>query len=243
MFTVAVAGFLTSEAAAQYYNPNANAQNYVHKPGLGVSLGAQNNGINPNVGFGYGPVGAGVGAGIGGDGIGVGTNTGIGPLGVAADGGLGHNGLGLRAGAGIGNTGAAFNGGISDGGVGAGANARIFGFGPGASIGVGKRGPGFGANFAFGPLGTLLIGSHRNSYPGAAQTAAHAYPGQKVPYYAPQTYGKKPYYQSAPVQRPHYAAPTSVVPTYSRSVAPTYSRSAAPTYYYSHPQCPQNWIC
>ena len=223
LLAVTAITMLTTEASAQYYNPASPTQHYVNQPGLGLSLGARNGGINPNVGFGYGSVGAGAGLGLGRSGIGAGANTGIGPLGVAADGGLGRNGLGLRGAAGIGNTGAAFDGGISNGGVGVGANARILGFGPGASIGVGERGPGLGASFAFGPLGTLLIGSHRNSYPGARQTQAHIYPDQNQAYYAPQTYGRAPYYRSAPVQRPQY--------------------KAAPPAQYSASRCPQGWVC
>ena len=226
LLAIAAAALLASEASAQYYNPNPNIQNSGYQPSAGLSLGARNGGLNPNAGFGYGPVGAGVGVGLGRNGIGAGANTGIGPLGIAADGGLGRNGLGLRGTTGIGNTGAAFDGGISNGGVGVGANARIFGFGPGASIGVGERGPGLGASFAFGPLGTLLIGSHKNSYPGAAQTAAHVYPDQNASYYVPQTYGQKPYYQPAPVQRPNYNQSNYVPPAQ-----------------YSLSRCPQNWTC
>ncbi len=223
LMAIAAVALFTAEASAQYYNPGQVVQNNDYQPGVGLSLGAQNGGLNPNAGFGFGPVGAGAGLGLGRNGIGAGANTGVGPLGITADGGLGRNGLGLRGSGGIGNTGAAFNGGISDGGVGVGANARLFGFGPGASLGVGQRGPGLGASFAFGPLGTLLIGSHRNSYPGAQQTATHVYPNQGTTYYGSQTYGRKPYYQPAPVQRP--IVQSAVQPQYSAS------------------RCPQNWVC
>ena len=81
ILTIIATGFLASEAAAQYYNPNLNTQNYAPQPGFGLSLGAQNGGFNPNVGLGFGPVGTNVGAGLGVNGIGAGANTGIGPLG------------------------------------------------------------------------------------------------------------------------------------------------------------------
>ena len=196
---------LATEASAQYYNPAPAQQLNGHQPGgLGLDLGLRNNAFNPNVGLGIGQVGAGVGTGVGLNGIGTGANVGVGPLGASVDGGLGRNGLGVRASSGIGNTGAAFNGGVSKGGLGVGANARVLGFGPGASLGVGKNGPGLGASLAFGSLGTLLIGSHRNTYPGAEQTAAHMYPDQKANYYAPQSYGNMSYYKSAPMQQPQY---------------------------------------
>lgn len=205
LFAAAGLTLLASEASAQYYTP-ASAQGFHgHQPvGLGLDLGLRNNGFNPNVGFGIGQVGAGLGTGIGRNGIGTGANVGVGPLGASVDGGLGPNGLGLRSSAGIGNTGAAFNGGVSGGGLGVGANARVLGFGPGASLGVGKNGPGLGASLAFGSLGTLLIGSHRNTYPGAQQTAAHIYPDQNTSYYAPQSYGNPSYYKAAPAQHLQY---------------------------------------
>ena len=222
---LAIAGLalFTSAASAQYYTPAASVQNNGYQPGLGLTLGAKNGGLNPSAGFGYGPVGAGIGTGFGRNGIGAGANTGLGPLGISADGGLGRNGIGLRGTSGVGNSGTAFNGGVSKGGIGFGANARILGFGPGASFGVGERGPGLGASFAFGSLGTLQLGSHRNSYPGAVQTAAHIYPNQNRTYYAPQTYGRTPYYQPAPVQQPPY--------------------TPAPSAQYSASHCPQGWVC
>ena len=226
LVAIGAIALFASDASAQYYNPGQVVQNNSYQPGVGLSLGAQNGGLNPNAGFGFGPVGAGAGLGVGRNGIGAGANTGVGPLGITADGGLGRNGLGLRGSGGIGNTGAAFDGGISDGGIGVGANARLFGFGPGASLGIGKRGPGLGASVAFGPLGTLLIGSHRNSYPGAQQTAAHVYPNQGASYYNPQIYGRKPYYQPAPVQRLNYRP-----------------AAAQPQYSYSTSRCPGNWVC
>lgn len=223
--------FLTSEASAQYYNPAPAPQYQDYKPRIGANLGAENSGLNPQAGFGYGPVGAGARLGLGRNGIGAGTNTGVGPIGVTTDGGLGPNGLGLRGSGGIGNTGAAFNGGISDGGVGVGANARILGFGPGASLGIGDRGPGLGASLAFGPLGTLRIGSHRNSYPGAQQTAAHILPNQGTSYYNSQTYGRTPYYQPAPVQRPAYRPAQPAQYQYPAQVQQSYNR------------CQYPWVC
>ena len=196
---------LASEASAQYYSP-ISPQSYLHAPaGLGLDLGLQNGSFTPNVGFGLGQIGAGVGAGIDRNGIGQGVNAGFGPLGVTANSGLGRNGLGLSTSAGIGNTGAALQGGISGGGLGLGASTRAFGFGPGASLGLGNRGPGLGASMAFGPLGTLLIGSHRNSYPGAQQTAAHVNPSQNANYYAARSYAGSPYYNASPAQYPQYA--------------------------------------
>ena len=235
LVALAAIAFLTSEASAQYYNPGTVVQNNAFQPGLGLSLDAQNGGLNPNAGFGFGPVGAGAGLGLGRNGIGAGANTGVGPLGITADGGLGRNGLGLRGSGGIGNTGAAFDGGISDGGVGVGANARLFGFGPGASLGIGNRGPGLGASFAFGPLGSIRLGSHRNSYPGAQQTAAHINANQGASYYAPQNFGRTPYYRPVPVQRPLYQ-PAPV----QRQI---YRPYVQPQYQYSASRCPQNWVC
>ena len=223
LLAIAALALFTSAASAQYYVPAASVQNNDYQPGLGLSLGAQNGGLNPSAGFGYGPVGAGIGTGFGRNGIGAGANTGLGPLGISADGGLGRNGIGLRGTSGVGNSGAAFNGGVSKGGIGVGANARILGFGPGASLGVGERGAGLGASFAFGSLGTLQLGSHRNSYPGAAQTAAHIYPDQNRTYYAPQTYGRMPYYMPAPVQQPPH--------------------TPGPSVQYSASHCPQGWVC
>jgi len=227
---VAIIGitFIAGEASAQYYNPAPAPHSYAHQPGgLGLDLGLRNNGFNPNAGFGIGPVGAGVGTGIGTQGIGLGANTGIGPLGVSTDGGLGRNGLGARAAAGIGNTGASLEGGLSRGGLGLGASAKVLNVGAGASLGIGDRGPGLGASLAFGSLGTLLIGSHRNSYPGAAQTAAYTNPNQRASYYTQQNYGNPSYYQAAPVQRPNY----------------THRVVAQPQKQYVTYSCPVNWTC
>ena len=225
LLAIGALALFTSEASAQYYNPAPAPQSQDYKPRIGAKLGAENGGINPQAGFGYGPVGAGARLGVGRNGVGAGANTGVGPIGVTADGGLGRNGLGLRGSGGLGNTGAAFNGGISDGGVGVGANARVFGFGPGASVGIGDRGPGLGASFAFGSLGTLVIGSHRNSYPGAQQTAAHIYPNQGTSYYDTQNYGRAPYYRPAPTQRP------------------TYKQAQPVQYQNSQPPCQKPWVC
>ena len=220
---VSTLALLASEATAQYYTP-VSPQSFGQPPvGLGLDLGVQNGGFNPNVGFGVGPVGAGVGTGIDRNGFGQGFSAGVGPLGFSADGGLGRNGLGLGASAGIGNTGACFEGGLSDGGGGLGASTRLLGFGPGFSLGFGDRGPGLGASMAFGPLGTLLIGSHRNSYPGAQRTASHIYPGQNTSYYTAQNFGNSPYYR---------AAPTQYVQQY-----PLYSQQ------YSSQRCPVKWTC
>lgn len=202
---------LASEASAQFYTPGPAPQSHTQHPGgLGLDLGLRNGGFNPNAGVGIGQLGAGVGTGFGINGIGAGANAGVGPIGASVDAGLGRNGIGARAGAGIANTGAAFEAGLSGGGVGVGANAKVLGFGAGASLGVGKRGPGLGTSIAFGPLGTLLIGSHRNSYPGARQTAAFTRPNQNASYYTPQNYGNPSYYRSAPTQRPVYTQPTYV---------------------------------
>ena len=224
---------LAGEASAQYYNPAPAPQSYAHQPGgLGLDLGLRNGGFNPNVGAGIGQVGAGVGAGIGRNGLGLGANTGIGPIGASVDSGLSGNGLGLRAASGIGNTGAAFDGGVSGGGVGLGGSAKLFGFGAGVSAGVGQRSPGFGTSLAFGPLGTLLIGSHRNSYPGAQQTAAYTYPNQNAAYYTPQSYGNSSYYRTAPVVHPVYHAAPVERRVYAQ---PVQARQST--------QCPTNWTC
>lgn len=253
LIVVASIALFASEASAQYYNP-VPAQSYGHQPGgLGLDLGLRNGGFNPNLGFGVGQVGAGVGSGFGRNGIGQGLNFGVGPLGVSADSGLGRNGLGVRASSGIGNTGASLEGGLSQGGLGLGASSKLFGFGPGASIGIGERGPSLGASVAFGPIGTLLIGSHRNSYPGAQQTAAYMYPNQNASYYTAQNYGNSPYYRTAPVQYPAYAQarpahrPQYVqYPQYVQPTAPAaYSVyvQAAPQRQNSAPVCPVNWTC
>lgn len=249
-------GLFSSEAVAQYYNPNASTPAYAHQSvGGGLDLGIRNNGINPNVGLGVGQVGAGLATGLGQNGVGQGLNVGVGPLGVSADAGLSRNGLGVRTSAGIGNTGAALEGGISDGGVGLGASTKILGFGGGASLGVGDAGPGLGASLAFGPLGTLVIGSHRNSYPGAEQTAAYTYPNQNAAYYTPQHYGQAPYYQPAPVQRANYQQlrpqPQRVMYVqqpqgYSQAravVQPAYTKPVNYHYQSNASACPPRWVC
>ena len=196
-----------SEASAQFYAPDLTPQanNYQHIGG-GLDLGLRNNGFNPHLGLGAGQVGAGLGAGLGASGIGQRARVGLGPLGAAVNSGVSRNGLGVAASSGIGNTGAALSGGLTGGGLGAGANARVLGFGPGASVGIGRNGPGLGASVAFGPIGTLLIGSHRNSYPGAQQTAAHIYPNQSASYYAPQSYGNPTNYSPAPTRQVQHRA-------------------------------------
>ena len=197
--TIATLSFValgTINAAAQYYTPGVAPTPYAQPVGLGFEHGIRNAGINPNVGFGLGPIGAGVGSGFGLNGAGAGANVGLGPLGVSTNGGISRHGIGGRGSAGFGNTGAAFEGGISNGGLGVGANVRAFGIGPGASIGFGDRGPSLGASVAFGRLGTLLIGSHRNSFPGAQQTLAHSEPSRDASYYSTQNYGNAPFYTS-----------------------------------------------
>lgn len=234
VITLAAFSVMAQQASAQYYNPTSNhAPHYhQHQPGgAGLDLGLRNNAFNPNVGFGISQVGAGVGAGIGAHGIGTGANVGVGPLGVSTDGGISRNGLGLRAASGIGNTGAAFEGGLTNGGLGLGANAKILGFGPGASVGIGKRGPGIGASLAFGRIGTLLIGSHRNTYPGAQQTASHMVPGQDAAYYTPQNYGNSSYYRTQPTEYQNHIQPRLV----HRTQYPSYTQSA--------PTCSANWTC
>ena len=233
---------LASEAVAQYYNPVSAPQSYGHQPGgVGLDLGLRNGGFNPNLGFGVGQVGAGVGSGIDRNGLGQGLNIGVGPLGISADSGFGRNGLGVRASSGIGNTGASLEGGLSGDGLGLGGSTKLLGFGAGASVGIGVRGPGLGASVAFGPIGTLLIGSHRNSYPGAQQTATYMYPNQNAAYYTAQNYGDSPYYRTVPVQSPNYVKPMSV--KYSQYVQhyPAYTQPAQRQYIVHN--CPVNWIC
>ena len=247
---------LTSEASAQYYNP-AVTQGHGHQPGgAGLDIGFNRNGFTPNVGLGIGQVGAGVGAGADVNGIGTGFNTGIGPLGASADTGIGRNGIGVRASSGISTTGASLEGGWSDGGLGLGASTKLLGFGGGASLGVGDNGPGLGMSLAFGPLGTLLIGSHQNTYPGAQQTAAHIYPNNNAPYYASQEYGNPTYYNTAPTQYANYPQPTQAAPVqyrhsaHSGSTAPVqYVQQARPAYVQQPQQrqptysCPARWSC
>jgi len=238
-------------ASAQFYAPPAAQPYQSHSPGgVGFDFGLRQGGFNPALGAGLGPVGAGVQTGFGTHGIGAGANAGIGPIGASLDGGLGRNGVGISSSAGVGNTGAAVEGGLSKDGIGLGGNARILGFGGGASLGVGDRGPGLGASLAFGPLGTLQIGSHRNSYPGARQTAAHVTPGQGNRYYAQQNFGNQPYYQTQPAQ--YRAAPVQyrdirVQPRFITAVQP-YSAQQSPQ---SHPpilrqpalRCQAPWTC
>ena len=186
---------IAPHAAAQYYRPNAPLYTSPVQPaGLGLDPGLRLTGINPNIGIGLGPVGTGIGGGFGLNGAGGGINTGVGPIGLSTNAGLGRKGIGTRSTVGIGNTGAAFETGLSRGGLGFGTNARVFGIGGGVSAGVGKRGPSAGASLAFGQAGTLLIGSHRNSFPGARQTAFHTIKAPNAPYYAQQNYGKTPFY-------------------------------------------------
>ena len=210
--------FLPVQATAQYYAPHSGPYAAPQLPiGFGVDHGLRNNGFYPSVGAGLGPIGAGVGAGLGSKGLGSGVNVGVGPIGVSTDGGIGRNGIGARTSAGLANTGAAFEGGISRGGVGFGTNARAFGIGGGASLGLGNRGPGLGASLAFGQIGTLVIGSHRNSYPGAAQTAYHTSPTQNASYYRQQSYGNLPYYRPQPAyshSAPLHHRPVHVQPVH-----------------------------
>ena len=186
---------LAPNAAAQYYRPNAPLYtSFIQPAGIGVDPGLSHTGFNPNVGIGLGPVGTGLGAGIGLNGVGGGLNAGAGPFGVSTNSGLSRKGIGTRSTVGIGNTGGAFEGGFSRGGLGFGTNARVLGVGGGVSAGVGKRGPSAGASLAFGNVGTLLLGSHRNSFPGARQTAFHTIKAPNAPYYVQQNYGKTPFY-------------------------------------------------
>ena len=247
---ILAAAFVPSQASAQFYTPPPVQQQQSHFPGgVGLDLGLRNGGFNPAVGAGLGPVGAGVRTGFGTHGLGAGANAGVGPIGASLDGGLGSNGLGVRSSAGVGNTGAAVEGGISDGGIGFGGNARVFGFGGGASLGVGDRGPGLGASLAFGPLGTLQIGSHRNSYPGARQTAAHVTPGQGNRYYNQQNFGKQAYFQtqdssvvSAPVQyRDLRMQPPRFVTSVPQYQQPVYQQPVRHSYSASFCQAP--WTC
>ena len=232
---LAIAGFalLSSEASAQYYTPAPAPQYGQQSVTGGFGLGLNQNGFNPNLGFGVGSVGAGLGAGVGRNGIGTGFNTDVGPLGVTANSGLSRNGLGVATAAGIGNTGAAFDGGFSRGGLGFGTSAKLLGFGTGASLGIGNRGPGLGASMAFGSLGGFSIGSHRNSYPGAQQTAAHIYPNQNASYYTQQNYGQSPNARTIPVQQLHQRQAVRVQ-------APQYIVRQPQ---YRAPACPANWTC
>ena len=184
-------------ALAQYYQPIPAAPSASHQPGgVGVDIGLRPGGFYPAIGAGIGQVGTGIGAGLGVNGLGYGIQSGAGPIGLSTNGGLGRQGLGTRASAGIANTGASVEGGLSQGGLGVGASAKLLGFGTGASLGVGKNGPGLGASLAFGKLGTLVIGSHKNSYPGAGEVAAQISPYANASYYQPQYYGNAPYYDA-----------------------------------------------
>ena len=183
--------------------------------------------------------------------MGAGVNSGIGPLGASTDVGIGRRGLGVRATGGVSNTGAALEGGWSDGGLGFGGSAKVLGFGAGASAGYGDRGPGLGASLAFGTLGTLLIGSHRNTYPGAEQTASHMYPNNNANYYAAQNYGNPTYYRTPPTQRANYSQSIPVAQTrYIQQSRPVYVQRSQPVYAPQQLQgrhvtrhCPVNWIC
>ena len=223
--------FLPISAFAQYYTPSAAPNPYAQPVGLGFDHGIRNGGINPSVGFGAGPIGAGVGTGFGLNGAGAGVNAGLGPFGVSTNGGISRHSIGAGGSAGIGNSGAAFEGGVSGGGLGVGANVRAFGIGPGASIGIGERGPSLGASVAFGSLGTLLIGSHRNSFPGAQQTLAHTDPSQNALYYSTQSYGNSPFY-TAPAQKK--AAPHLTRRQRDRLI----ERSTR-----AYSQCGAPWVC
>ena len=205
ILTVGAAALIPATASAQYYAPKpAPVSNSHHPGGAGIDLGFRDKGIHPNAGVGISRIGVGAGAGVGLRHVGAGANAGIGPLGASTDAGLGRNGLGARASAGIGQTGAAAEAGWSKGGLGLGASAKVLGFGAGASAGFGDRGPGVGASLAFGDIGTLVIGSHRNSYPGAQQTMSHMYPNQRAKYYRSQTYGNAPYYKAPSPQYQPY---------------------------------------
>lgn len=202
----------SAAASAQYYVPQPAVQNHSHFPvGIGINPGFQPHGLYPNVGFGVGPVGTGASVGIGRHGAGAGANVGFGPIGVSTDAGIGRNGFGTRGNLGIGNTGAGIEGGVSNSGLGVGAGAQIFGFGPSASAGVGNKGLGLGASVAFGPIGTLQIGSHRNSYPGARLASIYANPAQTSSFYQQQNYGANPYYRPAPIQRVQHKSTTRPV--------------------------------
>ena len=251
---LSVPALACSSASAQYYSPGSAIQSFPNQPiGLGINPGIGTRGINPNVGFGLGPIGTGVGAGFGTNGIGTGANIGVGPIGVSTDGGLNRNGLGTRVSAGVGNTGAGFEGGFSRGGLGVGTGAQLFGFGPSASVGIGNRGPGLGASLAFGPLGTLLIGSHRNSYPGAKLTSAYANPNRTSTFYQTQNYGANPYYRAVPSQAPHYRRVEQPVSSYISNVAnPYYGAVPSQTLQYRQTEepvssyissCGSSWVC
>lgn len=251
LFTLTSSVILTSAASAQYYNPAPTSQypayQSPHQPGgAGVDIGLRNSGFNPSVGVGIGQLGVGVGTGIGRNGIGEGVNVGVGPLGVSTDAGLGRNGLGARVASGIGNTGASVEGGLSNGGLGFGTSAKVVGFGGGISAGLGSRGPGLGASVAFGRLGTLLLGSHRNSYPGAQQTATYTHPSQSPPYYAAQNYGNAAYYKAAPsyqhrqaqyAHRPHTHHPQPV------TAQGGYYQRPVVQHQYVPPKCSGRWSC
>jgi len=161
----------TLPAYAQFYTPPTEYAHQAHHPGgAGIDLGLTRQGFYPAIRAGIGPIGVGIGAGLGHHGLGTGANLGVGPLGATVNSGLGHQGLGM------------------------GASASVLGFGPGVSASIGHKGPGLGASVGFGPLGTLQIGSHANTYPSAQQTGDHFAPNNSASYYLPAQYGNAPYY-------------------------------------------------
>ena len=238
---------LPTTAAAQYYNP---PQPHIHTQGGGVIAVDPGfvEGVYPQVGLGISDVGAGVGAGFGARGVGAGATAGIGPVGATTDLGVSRNGLGGRASAGIGaGTGANAELGFGGGGVGAGASAKILGFGGGASLGLGNGGPGIGASVALGPLGSIKLGSHQGSYPGAQSTYNAMNEDIRQTYYQPRPYGFKPAYRGqmiTPEYRPQpgqqgYAPPAQLQPHYYSQ--PTQTYSAQRPRHYSQPSCPPGW--
>ena len=238
--------FVPTSAAAQYYNP---PQPHIHTEGGGVIAidPGFREGVYPQVGLGIGDVGAGVGAGFGARGVGAGATAGVGPLGATTDLGFSKNGLGGRASAGVGSgTGANAELGFGGGGVGAGASAKILGFGGGASLGIGNGGPGIGASVALGPLGSIRLGSHQGTYPGAEQTYNAMNENIRQTYYQPRPYGYKPAYRGQMITPEYrgqsvqqgYYQPQSQPRYYSQ---PTQSYSAQGPRYYSQPSCPPGW--
>jgi len=194
----------TLPAYAQFYTPPTEYAHQAHHPGgAGIDLGLTRQGFYPAIRAGIGPIGVGIGAGLGHHGLGTGANLGVGPLGATVNSGLGHQGLGLASRVGIGNTGLSADAGLSPDGLGMGASASVLGFGPGVSASIGHKGPGLGASVGFGPLGTLQIGSHANTYPSAQQTGDHFAPNNSASYYLPAQYGNAPYY--AQPQKNSYA--------------------------------------
>ena len=224
--------FIPTSAAAQYYNP---PQPHIHTQGGGVIAvdPGFREGLYPQVGVGISDVGAGISAGLGARGVGAGATAGVGPLGATTDLGFSKNGVGGRASVGIGSgTGANAELGFGGGGVGAGASAKLLGFGGGASLGIGNGGPGIGASVALGPLGSIKLGSHQGTYPGAQSTYNAMNENIRQTYYQPRPYGYKPAYRGqmiTPEYRPQpgqqgYAPPAQLQPRYS-----------------SQPSCPPGW--